>query len=254
MKREIMVLLLFIFFLFIQGSYAQPVFVTNIGANSVNFTKGSDVVFYTTGNTLWKTNGTPEGTVVVRSGIPSPRNLFYNKKSNLLFFQTLVVGDPFSRSIWRSDGTRDGTFRLAFSTADEILLIHKTIGDKVFFAMGAVGFGREPWVTNGTLRGTFMLRDIATGEESSMGDSEEERVALGVPFGDSFGTHFFFPAYHPDLGVELWKTDGKIGGTDLVKDIYPLWSGSYFRFIFLKVPLTAHVSMELSSIPCIHSI
>ncbi len=70
--------------------------------------------------------------------------------------------------------------------------------------------GAEPWITDGTVQGTYMLKDIAPGESSSGVDQ------ITVHQG-----HLYFCADDGKTGAELWKSDGTSEGTSLVRDIAP---------------------------------
>lgn len=80
-------------------------------------------------------------------------------------------------------------------------------GVALFAANGP--FGREPWVTDGTTSGTFLLADLMPHGDSS----PSEFVVLG--------NAVLFAATAPGLGRELWKSDGTTAGTVLVKDVFP---------------------------------
>lgn len=81
------------------------------------------------GDELWRTNGTASGTFMVGDFVPGPRGL----------------------------NPRDLTH------LDE----HLFIMDTLFFSAETPERGREPWVSDGTPRGTRPLREIAPGVASS---------------------------------------------------------------------------------------
>ena len=66
--------------------------------------------------------------------------------------------------------------------------------------------------TDGTQAGTFTLLDAIRGI-SMNGFSTAEVVATDAGF--------YFLADRPETGLELWRTDGTVQGTALVRDIYP---------------------------------
>ncbi|KAF2511446.1 T9SS type A sorting domain-containing protein [Flavobacterium zhairuonense] len=70
-------------------------------------------------------------------------------------------------------------------------------------------FGRELWYSNGTTKGTSMVKDIKPGQSSSNPSSLTVVENL-----------LYFTAYD-EHGTELWKSDGTEAGTSLVKDIKP---------------------------------
>jgi len=93
-----------------------------------------------------------------------------------------------------------------------------SFGNKVIF-MGDDGIhGREPWVSDGTAAGTFMLKDIFPGENSSLSTTSQT---------DDYQNNYFFPVGGKMLfsardnmyGTEPWITDGTTEGTMLLKDI-----------------------------------
>ncbi|MBL0342892.1 MAG: T9SS type A sorting domain-containing protein [Bacteroidetes bacterium] len=70
--------------------------------------------------------------------------------------------------------------------------------------------GTEPWVSDGTVTGTFMLTDVYSGSSS------------GAPFFlSNVSNKLYLKANNNTNGTELWKTDGTTAGTVLVKDINP---------------------------------
>lgn len=87
----------------------------------------------------------------------------------------------------------------------------ETSGSLVYFVGSDLVHGQEPWRTDGTSAGTFMLRDFVPGDAFSPPGSMVD-----------FGGTLFFAATDPVNGRELWKSDGTTAGTVLVKDIDPI--------------------------------
>ena len=86
-------------------------------------------------------------------------------------------------------------------------------GDKLFFTAYTPNEGWELWVTDGTLAGSHLVKDINPGP------------AHGTDFGNSLtamGNTLFFMARDAEHGRELWKSDGTEAGTVMVADI---WAG-----------------------------
>jgi ELWxxDGT repeat protein len=90
------------------------------------------------------------------------------------------------------------------------------IGDKIFFTANLPEYGRELWVTDGTVQGTYMVRDIWPGPEGPPWINFQAVTVVG--------SRLFFQADDGSTGDELWVSDGTYAGTYLVKDINP--SGS----------------------------
>jgi ELWxxDGT repeat protein len=88
-------------------------------------------------------------------------------------------------------------------------------GDKLLFTADGPDSEEQPWITDGTQQGTYLLKDIAPGSYSS---TSFGAVSNGVAY---------FSAASPDFGQELWKTDGTPQGTSMVADINPGLGSSY---------------------------
>ena len=86
------------------------------------------------------------------------------------------------------------------------------VGSAVYFFQDDGIHGIELWRSDGTAAGTGMVVDLCPGRCDAVGEDALRGIAaLGstVLFAGSDGAH----------GVELWATDGTLGGTHLVKDI-----------------------------------
>src|SRR5262249_44109016 len=99
------------------------------------------------------------------------------------------------------------------------------MGGTVFFRANDGIHGSELWRSDGTEAGTYMVKDInPNGANSTPAD-------LTV-----VGNTLFFSAYDGTQGggphgVELWKSDGTEGGTQLVEDIYSGSTSSNPRYL-----------------------
>lgn len=166
------------------------------------------------GKSLFKTDGTTDGTELL---IDFPLMVDAKQStcimvpaSNLLY--AAIRKSPWIWDLWRSDGTKDGTFKLLENFADgEISNLHfGTIDNQLIFLGYSPTYGFELWSSDGTPAGTTLLKDI--------------EIGAGPSYPRSFikvGDNLFFRASTSDLGNELWKTDGSNAGTHLVKDINP---------------------------------
>jgi ELWxxDGT repeat protein len=78
--------------------------------------------------------------------------------------------------------------------------------------------GEEIWKSDGTAKGTTLVKDIYPGARGSF------------PAGGFTAVNgsLFFMADDGEHGLELWTSDGTAKGTTLVKDIYPGARGSSF--------------------------
>lgn len=180
------------------------------------------------GEELWMTDGTPEGTKMVKDIFPgstssAPSHLAaLNDK--VLF--SAVSDDGTNRQLYVSDGTEDGTKLIAVTynfgdgNPQAIYQINET--QAVFAAIDDESAEYDPdngqqywlWVTDGTEEGTKRVKEVKVdnpGKENTNQHSPFVRV----------GHRLFFKADDIDghTGTELWVTDGTAEGTYLVKDI-----------------------------------
>jgi ELWxxDGT repeat protein len=107
-------------------------------------------------------------------------------------------------------------------------------GNKVVFIGDDGIHGREPWVSDGTEAGTFMLKDIYSGPSPSMPSTPSETNGFQNKYFIPLNGEMLFPAFSDIFGMELWATDGTQAGTHIVKDIAPgtATGGAYNRLLY----------------------
>jgi ELWxxDGT repeat protein len=190
------------------GSYPQDLTVV-----------GDALLFVATGpegRELWTTDGTPDGTVLVKDIDPamssSPEDVV--SSGDRLFF-TAYTSEA-NRELWCSDGTTEGTYLVRdIHPGDHDSNIQQMVafsGGVLFVADDGV-HGEELWYSDGSSDGTFLVRDI----RDITRDADPSLVVEA-------GGLFYFVAHDGVHGRELWRTDGTAAGTMMVKDIY---EGSY---------------------------
>jgi uncharacterized repeat protein (TIGR01451 family) len=176
------------------------------------------------GTELWKSDGTPTGTVMVKdihSGITSSLPFYLAAMDGTLFFR--ANDGSHGVELWKSDGTPTGTLMVkdiytgaSDSSPSQLTNVNGTL----FFQATDGVHGKELWKSDGTPTGTLMVTDIYPG----IPDAEpSDLTALS-------GVLFFRAAdgwVGNAHGAELWKSDGTPTGTIMVKDIY---SGAGFSF------------------------
>jgi ELWxxDGT repeat protein len=164
---------------------------------------------------LWKTNGTPEGTSMVKKINPSdhssPRN--FTVVNGTLYFSAAQEGSSANSKfeIWKSDGTEAGTtlVKEINPTSGSNPTALREANGLLYFAANDGILGNELWRSDGTESGTFLLSDINK-------ESDFYPVSL-VPNGNDL---FFIN--RPDAkGYQIWNSDGTDEGTALVRDINP---------------------------------
>jgi ELWxxDGT repeat protein len=94
------------------------------------------------------------------------------------------------------------------------------LGNKIVFTASNAANGEELWITDGTVSGTKMVKDINPGSDGS-----DPKYLCAA------GGKVYFSATTPDAGAELWVSDGTDAGTMLVADIYVGADGSAPRNI-----------------------
>ena len=181
------------------AAQAQPTLVTEVPEASTNFVAAGDFVYFTSNDSLLRTDGTSDGTIFLKSGFS--RMLSQNTDFNdMLFF---VVGDQ----LWRSDGTPGGTNLLITRNGLDIL---DGIGSTLFFRASDAATGIELYKTNGTATGTTLVKDINPGSGNGfLGNSAV------------LGGNLFFRGHDGVNGSELWKSNGTAAGTMMIADINP---------------------------------
>jgi len=163
----------------------------------------------TTGEELWKSDGTAAGTVLVKDIRPgstgSAPTPVANVNGNLYFF----ANDGISDGLWKSDGTPDGTLRVKALPAGTAG-ISGVVGGVLAFMWGdGNGNNKGLWRSDGTEAGTYMIKDFDEGQ--GLNDNGLKFLTLD--------NEFYFTVYTDNEGFELWKTDGTIAGTRLQQDI-----------------------------------
>ncbi|QGJ70276.1 Hypothetical protein PBC10988_19710 [Planctomycetales bacterium 10988] len=200
------------------GGGAYPREITEVNGNL--FFVANDG---TSGNELWKSDGTSGGTVLVKNiygGNSDPE--FFRSLTNMdgtLFF--LARQGASGYELWKSDGTTGGTVIVkdinGSGTGSHQFLNSDSYRDlsydslfpvngTLFFRAGD-GSGQELWKSDGTEGGTVLVKNLAPG-----GASSDPQMMTNVD-----GTLFF--TANDGSGIGLWKTDGTAGGTVLLKNL-----------------------------------
>jgi ELWxxDGT repeat protein len=165
------------------------------------------------GAELWRTDGTAEGTRLVRDLAPGPWGSEPQSMAELdgaLHF--VAAENPWEDryGLWRSDGTAEGTRPLARLGNRATFLL--PVGGVLLFDGAGVEspFGWNLWRSDGTAGGTYPLR--ALGAASHW---------VGYARGASLGARAVFVAADAEHGAELWASDGTLAGTGMVRDLLP---------------------------------
>ena len=171
-----------------------------------------------TGSEIYKTDGTPGGTVLVKDivgGSTGSDPGDFAPFNGFIYFSASTAAD--GRELWRTDGTAGNTnlfkdIKPGVNGSNTIDNYNITSGPSYFlFAAQGATEGIELWKSDGSAAGTVLLKDINTGNAGA--DSSNPREFY------YYNSMFLFLAADATHGEEIWKTDGTPGGTSLVKDI-----------------------------------
>src|SRR6185369_12657597 len=150
------------------------------------------------GRTLWRTDGTAGGTVMLLSGDRPMQDLTDLQGS--LYFTLFDYSQPQPVELWRSDGTLAGTSRILTFEKEFNVGKLKAVGDRLYFLTDLYGDSatEQLWQSDGTAAGTSVL--------AALPDRDDQELRLA-----KLGTRLFFL----NRG-SLWSTDGTPGGTGAV--------------------------------------
>jgi ELWxxDGT repeat protein len=198
------------------------------------------------GGSIWRTDGTAAGTRRIGGGLFASPTVF----GGVLLYAAELSFTPAGDSeleLFHTDGTARGTGLLADvnSFQSDNGYHHGcygassdpgpgvALGNRAVFAADDGWHGRELFVTNGTRRGTVLVRDINPGripESPASACISDSRRDQGVPSSpESFVAYrsgALFTADDGRTGRELWWTDGTAEGTRRVRDLKPGPQGS----------------------------
>ncbi|NJR47051.1 MAG: hypothetical protein HC775_15490 [Hyellaceae cyanobacterium CSU_1_1] len=181
------------------------------------------------GEELFVTDGTAEGTQLVKDIYPGENQYGYENSStpgNFVEFNDKLYFSAndgvHGNELFVSDGTAEGTQLLVdlreetdsygYGSRPSDLL---EFNDKLYFAADD-GESRELYVSDGTAEGTQLLVDLNPGE-NQYGNSYSSDPNNLVEFNGKL----YFTADDGEHGTELYVSDGTAEGTQLVADLNP---------------------------------
>ena len=221
-----------------DGTTAGTVLVRDIGAGGdddyyygpTNLTVVGETLYFTgddgTGaesEELWRSDGTPGGTVVVKD--IHPGDDVHDGPSRLTAFgDTLYFtadDGVHGRELWSSYGTEAGTTMvddIAPGPESSNPSALTAFADTLFFgARGHADGSRDLWTSDGTAAGTSLVEDFGPNPVLGPGPGLGQIAVVD-------GT-MFFAAVDQAAGLELWRSDGTGAGTVLLEDVWPGGNG-----------------------------
>ncbi|GEN12959.1 ELWxxDGT repeat-containing protein [Myxococcus fulvus] len=159
-----------------------------------------------TGNELWVSDGTQAGSRLLKDMTPGAEGsslMHHTALEDVLVFVrgTFDTRPPYvHHELWRSDGTPEGTFRVALVSDDVTVQASSLkVGNALLLFLSSERGGTTLWRTDGTPAGTFAVKKV---------DSRDAYVHHVDPTGD-VGLFVMNDGSHD----EVWKTDGTAQGT-----------------------------------------
>lgn len=186
--------------------------LNGLGSNPADFVVVGDTMFFTAetaarGRELWKTDGTPDGTVMVKDinpGFLSSNPQHLTNVDGTLYFA--ADNGNVGNELWKSDGTAAGTVLVkdiypgrSDSNPGDLV----SFQGKLFFRADNGVVGAELWRSSGTPATTQLVRNIRPGP---LGSAPSELT--------QFGDLLVFTADGGSGGgTTIWSTDGTPAGT-----------------------------------------
>ena len=210
----------------VAGTSLYATTITNIEDLEVS----NGILYYSIGAEIWKTDGTTNPILVKNVG-----NSAYSLKNvnNTLYFE--ADDGTVGTELWKSDGTTAGTILVkdinsgsAGSFPDLDGFVIPPANNIFYFSAVDATNGLELWRTDGTTAGTYLVKDIYIGANSSL-NTYISLVGVG-------NANLLFFANDGINGMQLWKSDGTAANTALLKSLAPNIPSSYnYRFVVPKI-------------------
>lgn len=164
---------------------------------------------------LWKSNGTAQGTVLVKGNItPSCPGGKYAVLAGQLYFNgydNVYGGEPYV-----TDGTEAGTHVIKNIYPDQVNIKYGSgsrsftvFNNKVYFAATDANYGEELYATDGTDAGTFLVKDFTPG---AIGSMPSQLIV--------FNGSLYISCQQ---SRQLWKSNGTEAGTVIVSYLNDRW-------------------------------
>ncbi len=184
------------------------------------FERYKDEIYFSASETnnqdyeLWKTDGTPEGTILVKdinpNGSSSPNN--FHIIGDRLLFHTNSGGND----IWSTDGTEVNTINLT-NSKDKLKTINTVVWNSTYdFFLDSLNGKLELWSTDGTINGVIPLTNNL---------DETLKVSSNMIL---VGNHLYFESLTEDGSLVLNISDGTKAGTRKLKTISTIPNSGIF--------------------------
>ena len=178
---------------------------------------------------LWKSNGTFGGTVQVKDIYLGSGNAYpagFEIMNGWLYFR--ADHPSYGFEVWKSDLTTGNTTLLKDTDPGSDDGVYTSIdfeivasNNNLYIPLNDGVYGRELWVSDGTTAGTVRLLDTYVGTIGTVPGAGDPKQM--TPFGNGilFSTYDYDLNLGTGLGRELWRSNGTVGTTAMIKDIHP---------------------------------
>lgn len=228
---------------------AQPIALKHLAPGSGNYMSNNGYLYFSSADSLWRSDGTPEGTTLVKK-LGAPISVISEVTlPNAIFLVTQGVGN---QSLWRSDGTNAGTIMVGTYPSIIPLIVYN---NELYLSINDGVRGVELWKLSASNTLT-LVKDINPGGANgyfgpitiynnslffkagtaansdiwkSNGTEASTALAINVPFNDfydlkaSAGYLYFSRSYQPDPDnmwynlAELWSSQGTTASTSMIQ-------------------------------------
>lgn len=184
----------------VVGSFDGGAYDSLVEVDGILFFAGTDD---NNGRELWTSDGTSNGTTIVRNIGPGSDNGLIGQEIAVVGDEVFFSADDGSSGaeLWTSDGTSSGTF-LVRDLEDDIDGSYPEelteVGGRLFFVAETSEVGVEVFESDGTSDGTFVTGDLIAGPNSSF----PEELA-------SFNNILLLSASELSEGREVWSIDSE---------------------------------------------
>lgn len=209
-----------------RSAQGQPVTALGRGENK-NVVSASGLAFFTHrteggGVSLWRSDGTPEGTFSLRSlsgdercergSLPGCAGNLTSAGGHLYFTDAVTPETSVleEHRLWRTDGTEGGTEQLLGGIRHPLTELRPGMGSLFFSAIGQ-GMGATLWRSSGTAEGTGPVANLLPPRGS----------AFPSDIADGGSRVFFFARAPATTHPVLWASDGSEAGTKPMGDVQP---------------------------------
>ncbi|MBO9700449.1 MAG: T9SS type A sorting domain-containing protein [Sporocytophaga sp.] len=181
---------------------AQPVLMKVIPTGSTNFTTTEGRLFFTSGDSLWTSNGTAASTYFIKKTGEPFLNVTNLRLGTFIFFTTQQSDGK--TALWRTNGTAVNTTKIAAYPTINPLIVYN---GALYLGINDGVTGYELWRLN--LSNVLnIVKDINTGA----GDGLANNIII------SSGT-LYFPAFGGPGGFNIWKSTGSTASTVMAVDL-----------------------------------